>query len=114
MSKGDSEYQPRDPAVHTDELVLPLERLDRSLLAVVGGKAAQLGELIRVGFVVPWCSSASSRATRCFASANDLSVVLIKDSASKRASISFRAPMSSAANLNESSIIRSTSWSDNP
>lgn len=33
--------------------MLPLERLDRSLLAVVGGKAAQLGELIRAGFAVP-------------------------------------------------------------
>ena len=53
MSKDDSEHQPRDRAVHTDELVLPLERLDRSLLAVVGGKAAHLGELIRAGFAVP-------------------------------------------------------------
>jgi pyruvate,water dikinase len=53
MSAHDSEYQPRDQAVHTDALVLPLERLDRSLLAMVGGKAAQLGELIRAGFAVP-------------------------------------------------------------
>jgi phosphoenolpyruvate synthase/pyruvate phosphate dikinase len=53
MSKDDLEHQPRDPAVHTDGLVLPLERLDRSLLPMVGGKAAQLGELIRAGFAVP-------------------------------------------------------------
>jgi rifampicin phosphotransferase len=53
MSKDGLEHQPHDPAVHTDALVLPLERLDRSLLAVAGGKAAQLGELIRAGFAVP-------------------------------------------------------------
>jgi len=53
MSKDDSEHQLRDPALHTDALVLPLTRLDRSLLPMVGGKAAQLGELIRADFVVP-------------------------------------------------------------
>ena len=53
MSKDASEHQPPDPAVHTDELVFPLERLDRSLLPMVGGKAAQLGELIRACFAVP-------------------------------------------------------------
>jgi pyruvate,water dikinase len=53
MSTDDSEQQPRDRAVQTDALVLPLERLDRSLLAMAGGKAAQLGELIGAGFVVP-------------------------------------------------------------
>jgi len=53
MSNDDSEQQLRDQAVHTDALVLPLEQLDRSLLTVAGGKAAQLGELIRAGFAVP-------------------------------------------------------------
>src|SRR5215203_5812789 len=38
--------------VHT-KLVLPLEDLDRSTLAVAGGKAANLGELIRAGLPVP-------------------------------------------------------------
>ena len=31
MSQDDSEHQPPDPAVHTDELVLPLERVERLL-----------------------------------------------------------------------------------
>lgn len=34
-------------------LVLPLSDLDRTMLPVVGGKAANLGELIRAGFSVP-------------------------------------------------------------
>src|SRR5437764_5932411 len=34
-------------------LVLPLRALDRTLLPLVGGKAANLGELIRAGFSVP-------------------------------------------------------------
>ena len=34
-------------------LVLPLTTLDQTLLSVVGGKAANLGELIRAGFSVP-------------------------------------------------------------
>src|SRR5262245_21642417 len=53
MSNNHSEQQPRDQAVQTDVLVLPLERLDRSLILMVGGKAAQLGELMRAGFAVP-------------------------------------------------------------
>src|SRR5258708_13587709 len=35
------------------ELVVPLETLDRTSLPVAGGKAANLGELIRAGFTVP-------------------------------------------------------------
>jgi pyruvate,water dikinase len=53
MSTDGSEQQPRDQVAHTDALVLPLERLDRSLISVGGGKAAQLGELIRASFAVP-------------------------------------------------------------
>src|SRR5579863_10269665 len=34
-------------------LVLPLNTIDRTLLLVVGGKAANLGELIHAGFAVP-------------------------------------------------------------
>src|SRR5205823_171313 len=34
-------------------LVLPLTALDASMLPLVGGKAANLGELIHVGFSVP-------------------------------------------------------------
>src|SRR5260370_872505 len=35
------------------ELVVPLKTLDRTSLPVAGGKAANLGELIRAGFTVP-------------------------------------------------------------
>src|SRR6266576_6563855 len=34
-------------------LVVPLDTLDRTSLPAVGGKAANLGELIRAGFAVP-------------------------------------------------------------
>jgi rifampicin phosphotransferase len=50
MSSRGPTHQPRDQA---DTLVIPLDRLDRNLLPLVGGKAAQLGELIRAGFAVP-------------------------------------------------------------
>src|SRR6266567_419014 len=42
-----------EPAEDTVSLVLPLSALDRSMLLEVGGKAANLGELIRAGFSVP-------------------------------------------------------------
>jgi pyruvate,water dikinase len=47
------ELQPPDCAVDADALVLSLDELDRSRIPLVGGKAAQLGELIRAGFAVP-------------------------------------------------------------
>ncbi len=47
------EQQQPHQALNDDALVLPLDRLDRTLLPLVGGKAAQLGELIRAGFTVP-------------------------------------------------------------
>ena len=43
-----SEYQPGEVV-----LVLPLGMIDRTLLLAVGGKAANLGELIQAGFPVP-------------------------------------------------------------
>jgi pyruvate,water dikinase len=46
------EQQQPHQALH-DALVLPLETLNRAQLLLVGGKAAQLGELIRAGFTVP-------------------------------------------------------------
>src|SRR3990172_2309159 len=36
-----------------DALVVPLAELDRSSTAIAGGKAANLGELLRAGFPVP-------------------------------------------------------------
>ena len=35
------------------ELILPFTAIDRGALAVAGGKAANLGELVRAGFPVP-------------------------------------------------------------
>ncbi len=44
----------QNPHLNRDsDLALPLAGLDRSLLTLVGGKAANLGELIRAGFTVP-------------------------------------------------------------
>src|SRR5712691_3863435 len=47
--------QPHEPESMSDAapLVIPLETLDRTSLPVAGGKAANLGELIRAGFAVP-------------------------------------------------------------
>jgi pyruvate,water dikinase len=53
MNRHELEFQPPDQAIHADALVLPLDQLNRSLLPLVGGKAAQLGELIHAGFAVP-------------------------------------------------------------
>src|SRR6266702_4604287 len=46
----------------TAALVVPLQTLDRTLLPLVGGKAANLGELIRAGFTVPagFCVAAAA------------------------------------------------------
>jgi phosphoenolpyruvate synthase/pyruvate phosphate dikinase len=53
MSSHEPADQTHNQAVRVDALTLPLDRLDRTLLPLVGGKAAQLGELIRAGFAVP-------------------------------------------------------------
>src|SRR5215213_9198662 len=53
MSNPNPEQQPPDHSVRAEALTVPLNRLDRSLIPLVGGKAAQLGELIRAGFAVP-------------------------------------------------------------
>ncbi len=64
MSNHELEHQPPDQAANNDALVLPLDALDRSLQPMVGGKAAQLGELIRAGFAVPagFCVTTSAYA----------------------------------------------------
>ena len=53
MSSDQGIHQPHDQVFSADALILSLDTLDRTLLPVVGGKAAQLGELIRAGFAVP-------------------------------------------------------------
>jgi len=47
--------QQQEPGSTTGDaaLVVPLDALDRTKLPLAGGKAANLGELIRAGFVVP-------------------------------------------------------------
>src|SRR2546427_9710507 len=42
--------EPEEDAI---PLVLPLSALDRTMVPMVGGKAANLGELIHAGFAVP-------------------------------------------------------------
>lgn len=53
MSDHKPAQRPPDHTDCPDALVLPLSTLNRTLLPLVGGKAAQLGELIRAGFAVP-------------------------------------------------------------
>src|SRR5688572_32990868 len=59
-------------------------------------------------------AAASSCPMSLSPSASDFSVVVMRAPASSRASMSFLASTSCCANLNESSIIRSTSVSDKP
>ncbi len=51
MQNHEKQYQ--ESNVGETPLVLPLTALDASILPLVGGKAANLGELIHVGFSVP-------------------------------------------------------------
>jgi rifampicin phosphotransferase len=51
MQNHEKQYQ--ESNVSEAPLVLPLTALDASMLPLVGGKAANLGELIRTGFPVP-------------------------------------------------------------
>src|SRR5690242_11422025 len=48
-------------------LVMPLSALDRSMISQVGGKAANLGELIRAGFSVPtgFCITTAAYVRAC-------------------------------------------------
>ncbi len=52
----------REGMSSTAALVVPLETLDRTSLPLAGGKAANLGELIRAGFTVPagFCVAAAA------------------------------------------------------
>jgi rifampicin phosphotransferase len=52
MKREEPEHQQQSQG-SADALVLPLAVLDRILLPVAGGKAAQLGELLDAGFAVP-------------------------------------------------------------
>jgi rifampicin phosphotransferase len=53
MRNPEREYQQLYSLVSASALVVPLTGLDRTLLPIVGGKAAQLGELLHADFAVP-------------------------------------------------------------
>src|SRR6266487_1979690 len=76
MSNHEPQQQPRDQSVRPDALVVPLGRLDRTLLPVVGGKAAQLGELIRAGFAVPTGFCVTTTAYACVGESAGLDALL--------------------------------------
>src|SRR5258708_35553013 len=54
--------EPEEDAI---PLVLPLSALDRTMLPMVGGKAANLGELIHAGFAVPVGFCVTTAAYAC-------------------------------------------------
>ena len=62
MQKHEKQYQ--ESNVSGGPFVLPLTSLDASMLPLVGGKAANLGELIRADFHVPpgFCVTTASYA----------------------------------------------------
>src|SRR2546423_13412360 len=57
-------------------LVVPLETLDRTSLPVAGGKAANLGELIRAGLTVPAGFCVTTAAYTCVAARAGLDTYL--------------------------------------
>src|SRR5918995_4661169 len=52
-SEFNKEKQMIEPENGDPGLILPFTAIDRGALAVAGGKAANLGELVRAGFPVP-------------------------------------------------------------
>ena len=59
-------------------LVVPLETLDRTALPLVGGKAANLGELIHAGFPVPAGFCVTTRAYTLVAAGAELAPALLE------------------------------------
>lgn len=62
--EGEPELEQEKNAI---PLVLPLSALDRSMIPQVGGKASNLGELIRAGFMVPegFCITTAAYMRAC-------------------------------------------------
>src|SRR3954468_12983347 len=61
--------------VAVTDLVLSLDRIDASMLTTVGGKAANLGELVRAGLPVPPGVCVTTEAYRMLAAESDLGEV---------------------------------------
>jgi pyruvate,water dikinase len=66
------------PAAGASPLVLPFEALDRRQLAVAGGKAANLGELVQGGFPVPAGFCVTTHAYARVADGQRLAAVLAR------------------------------------
>lgn len=68
MQKATKQYTTQHTTLEPEPLVLTFDAIDAQMLAQVGGKAANLGEMTRVGFPIPpgFCvtTAAYTRATR--------------------------------------------------
>lgn len=75
MNLSHYEHQP-ESTTGEGALVVPLETLDRTALPLVGGKAANLGELIHAGFTVPagFCVTTAAYARASAAAGLDASL----------------------------------------
>src|SRR4051812_32886135 len=81
MSNDKHAVKPPEQPIAPGALVLPLGQLDRSLLPVVGGKAAALGELMGAGFAVPTGFCVTTAAYARIANAAGLDALLAELSA---------------------------------
>jgi phosphohistidine swiveling domain-containing protein len=81
MSNHKPAHQPPDHTASPDALVLPLDTLNHTLLPLVGGKAAQLGTLIRAGFAVPTGFCVTTTAYARIAASVELDTLLAELSA---------------------------------
>src|SRR5215470_11647798 len=80
-SERTSRAETEDPSQARDDtvfqgLVLPVEALDRSMLPLAGGKAVNLGELLRAGLPVPLGVCLTTEAYARVAAAADVEAVV--------------------------------------
>jgi rifampicin phosphotransferase len=80
VSTPDDRVQPQPnqqpPATNDQSLIVPLAELDRASLPRAGGKAANLGEMIRAGFPVPGGFCVTTAGYRLVAHAAQLDAVI--------------------------------------
>jgi phosphohistidine swiveling domain-containing protein len=76
MSIQNREQQGSEPHIGDAAMVLPFAAIDRTLISIVGGKAANLGELTRAGLPVPPGFCVTTAAYALVAAGADLEAVL--------------------------------------
>jgi len=89
--------QPLELQVKEMEIVLPFAAIDRSSVAVAGGKAANLGELTQAGFPVPPGFCVTTQAYTLVAEEAGLEPLLAELAAARAADTTHLAAVAAAA-----------------